>query len=396
MFHKTGFVQKSYLSELSKTTIKFDENLEFDVVFKCFKSNSYLIENIKGDLEITRITRTVMGREIDVTYDKINNTFVGDAILFYAFYITANIKIKEMKIEKRHIGVRTDQLGLLKCYQFVKGTIYLPASDGNLKLPYYVTKIQKNDLTGNDIEVLIENPYYVEIEGKKGDYKMEHCSNQDISVSLTFLYDPSISSKPSETSFTDNKKKDSFHATIIDESRPQSTLPSESTKEVNSYWYEIMSNERFADMFFVSSDNVKIPSNRCILYKASQAFAKIIDETSELPVTINVEEFNAQIIKASVDFLYGKNDSIKGKEIEIFKFAAKYNIKMLMDACCSYFEESVNPSNVCEFIQIAYSYNFEELKQKCLKILVEKKKEINASKFADLPKNIISDFFAFF
>uniref|UniRef100_A0A914QBJ1 BTB domain-containing protein n=1 Tax=Panagrolaimus davidi TaxID=227884 RepID=A0A914QBJ1_9BILA len=270
------------------------------------------------------------------------------------------------------------------------------ASDGNLKLPYYVTKIQKNDLTGNDIEVHLENPYNVEIEGKKGDYKMEHCSNKDFYVSLTFLYDPSISSKPSKTSVTDKKKKDSPHAAIIDESRPQSTLPSKSTKEMDSYWYKIMSNERFADIFFVSSDNVKIPSHRCILYEVSPIIAKIIDETSELPVTINVEEFNAETIKASMDFLYGKIDSIKGKENEIFKFAVKYKIKMLMDACCSFFEESVNPANVCEIIQIAYSNNFEALKQKCLKILVEKKKEIDPSKFADLPKNIISDFFAFF
>uniref|UniRef100_A0A914Q540 BTB domain-containing protein n=1 Tax=Panagrolaimus davidi TaxID=227884 RepID=A0A914Q540_9BILA len=69
---------------------------------------------------------------------------------------------------------------------------------------------------------------------------------------------------------------------------------------------------------------------------------------------------------------------------------------MLMDACCTYFEESVNPSNVCELIKIAYSNNFEELKQKCLKILVEKKKEINPRKFAELPKNILIDFFTLF
>uniref|UniRef100_A0A914QF65 BTB domain-containing protein n=1 Tax=Panagrolaimus davidi TaxID=227884 RepID=A0A914QF65_9BILA len=393
MFHKTDFVQKSFLSASSKTTIKFDENLEFDVVCK---SNYCLIENIKGDLEITRITKTVKGREYDVAYDKINNTFVGDPIRYNNFYITANIKMKEMVIEKKTICVAAERLGLLKCYQFVKDTVYLPTSDGFLIFPYFVKKIQKNEITGNDIEVHIENPYNVKIEGKKGDYKMEHCSNKEIYVSLTFSYDPSISSKPSKKFIPNNKKKDSSHATIIDESRPQSTLPSESTKEVNSYWYKIMSNERYTDAFLIASDKTKVSSHRCVLAEHSKIFAKIIDETSQLPVTINVEEFNAEIIKAALDFLYGKIDSIKGKENEIFKFAVKYNIKMLIDACCSYFEESVNPTNVCELIQIAYSNNFEGLKQKCLKVLVEKKKEIDPPKFAHLPKNIFSDFFAYF
>uniref|UniRef100_A0AC35GRU0 BTB domain-containing protein n=1 Tax=Panagrolaimus sp. PS1159 TaxID=55785 RepID=A0AC35GRU0_9BILA len=150
-----------------------------------------------------------------------------------------------------------------------------------------------------------------------------------------------------------------------------------------------MSNKQYSDVTLISSDNIQITSHRCVLSKHSQIFAKIIDETSELPITINIEGFNGEIIQAALDFLYDKNDSINGKEMEIFNFADRYDIQDIMDACCSYFEESVNETNVCEYIQIAYSKNFEELKQKCLKILVEKKKEIDASKFADLPKNIL-------
>uniref|UniRef100_A0AC35F829 BTB domain-containing protein n=1 Tax=Panagrolaimus sp. PS1159 TaxID=55785 RepID=A0AC35F829_9BILA len=379
-----------------------------------------------------------------------------------------------MKIEEGSIYVQTKRLGLLKCNQFIKNVIYLPASDGDLQFPYYVKKIQKNELTGNDIEIHIENPYNVEIEGNKGDYKMEHCSNQDIYVSLTFLYDPSISSKPSEIYVTNNKKKNSSHATVIHESpyenligaaeldenteglkkdkfgsikmskqcfadsfksqnpfefprqksgdqknkpeamqfkasqrllgssRPSSAVitmssssdsssysssssdsesqeqhgnapkqqpiarqlclrktsaqgkpadepvakvprlgpnprnrdakllkkrkadlakmisklgesrtqeaakdtplrqpmpndtPSipqestyESTKEANSYWYKILSNERYTDAFLIASDKTKVSTHRCVLAEHSQIFAKIIDETSELPVTIN-------------------------------------------------------------------------------------------------------------
>uniref|UniRef100_A0A914PK95 BTB domain-containing protein n=1 Tax=Panagrolaimus davidi TaxID=227884 RepID=A0A914PK95_9BILA len=81
--------------------------------------------------------------------------------------------------------------------------------------------------------------------------------------------------------------------------------------------------------------------------------------------------------------------------MEVFKFAVKFGIQDLIDACVSYFEESVDSTNVCEFVQIAYSYNFEDLKQKCLKILVEKKEEMDSTKIAELDKNILFDVYFF-
>uniref|UniRef100_A0A914P8D7 BTB domain-containing protein n=1 Tax=Panagrolaimus davidi TaxID=227884 RepID=A0A914P8D7_9BILA len=398
MIHKVNLVKKVKLSALSKTTVKFDENLEFDVVLKCIKGIGWFqIENVKGDLKITRITtpRFMGGNffanpdEIDMVYDELKNTFVGACVInsHYTFYITANIKMKETNIEKYKLYFCSEKLCLLKPNEFIRRQIILPGISFDV-LTCYIKKIQKNELTGNDIEVHIENPYNVEIEGEKGDLKTEQSSMEDIDLRLTIVYDPLITMKPLQPFVKTNAQE-----TLISESRPQSTLPSESTKEVNSYWYEIMSNERYSDAFLIASNKTKVSSHRCVLAEHSQIFAKIIDETSELPVTINVEEFNAEIIKASMDFLYGKNDSIKRKENEIFKFAVKYNIKMLMDACCTFFEESVNPANVCEFIQIAYLYNFEELKQKCLKVLAEKKKEIDPRKFADLSKNILIDAF---
>uniref|UniRef100_A0AC34F8Z1 BTB domain-containing protein n=1 Tax=Panagrolaimus sp. ES5 TaxID=591445 RepID=A0AC34F8Z1_9BILA len=160
-----------------------------------------------------------------------------------------------------------------------------------------------------------------------------------------------------------------------------------------SKWYKILSNNEYSDVILISSDNIEIPSHRCILSKYSKIFAQIIKDTSELPVRMDVENFKAKIIQAAMDFLYDKSDAIEGKEMEIFKFSLEYGIQEIMDACCLFFEKTVDPANVCEYIQIAYSNNFEELKKKCLKILVEKKKEIDATKFAELPKNILSDFF---
>uniref|UniRef100_A0A914P3A3 BTB domain-containing protein n=1 Tax=Panagrolaimus davidi TaxID=227884 RepID=A0A914P3A3_9BILA len=130
-----------------------------------------------------------------------------------------------------------------------------------------------------------------------------------------------------------------------------------------------------------TTDELKPPSavnskcHRCVLSKHSKILSTIF-KSRESPIEIIVEEFKGEIIQAAIDFLYDKTDSIKGIEADVFNFAKRYGIHDIMNACCLHFKESVNSTNVCELIQIAYSNNFEELKQKCLKILVEKKKEI--------------------
>uniref|UniRef100_A0AC35F786 BTB domain-containing protein n=1 Tax=Panagrolaimus sp. PS1159 TaxID=55785 RepID=A0AC35F786_9BILA len=153
-----------------------------------------------------------------------------------------------------------------------------------------------------------------------------------------------------------------------------------------------MSNPQYSDVILLSSDNIKIPSHRCILAKYSKIFAKIF-ETSEIPVKINVENFNAETIKAALNFLYDKSDSIFGKEMDVYKFAVNYDIHGLINACCSIFLESVNAENVCEYIQIGYSKNFEELKQKCKQIIIQNKREIDDTKLKALPKDILFDVF---
>uniref|UniRef100_A0AC34F7W7 BTB domain-containing protein n=1 Tax=Panagrolaimus sp. ES5 TaxID=591445 RepID=A0AC34F7W7_9BILA len=393
MFRKVDYVQKAELSSNS-TTITFGENLGFDLVFKLglVGQSYYRIENIKGDFEITKITLTDGAKEDDVYFCKTNMIFsyaiVGTGI--YTFYITAKIETKEICIKQECIFVCETRLRLLKLHQYLRSAIFLYTNDGRLKLPYYVTKLKENDSTGNNIEIHIENPYDIEIEGKKGDYKIEVNGAETIALELTFLFDPSINVKSETESSSNIQQNESIEIAAYDESRLE-FIPSEIK---TSKLYKIMSNEKFADIFLILPDKTKIPSHRCILYESSTVFAKIIDETSELPISINIEEdFDAETIQAALEFLFDKFDSINKKEMDVFKFAIKYGIQDLMDACCSFFEKSVDPSNVCEYIQIGYANDFEELKQKCLKIMVVKKKEIDAAKLSNLPKNILLDFF---
>uniref|UniRef100_A0A914R554 BTB domain-containing protein n=1 Tax=Panagrolaimus davidi TaxID=227884 RepID=A0A914R554_9BILA len=108
------------------------------------------------------------------------------------------------------------------------------------------------------------------------------------------------------------------------ESSNDSYSDEESTK-----LYEIMSNDRYSDVILVVSDSIKFKSHRNLLGHSSKAFAKIFDNSNEIPVRISVKEFQAEIVKAALEFLYGKSDAIKGKEMEVFKFAEKYDIEEL-------------------------------------------------------------------
>uniref|UniRef100_A0AC34FFR8 BTB domain-containing protein n=1 Tax=Panagrolaimus sp. ES5 TaxID=591445 RepID=A0AC34FFR8_9BILA len=76
---------------------------------------------------------------------------------------------------------------------------------------------------------------------------------------------------------------------------------------------------------------------------------------------------------------------------DISKFAHEFGFIELTEACLIYLEENVDAKNVCEIVQIAYSSNFEELKQKCKQLLIEKKKEIDEEKLKALSKDILFD-----
>jgi hypothetical protein len=174
--------------------------------------------------------------------------------------------------------------------------------------------------------------------------------------------------------------------------KPKSTTQSLS-ENIKQNFHEVMFDTTYADVVIFSSTGKEILTYRCVLAKFSKIFAKIFEESKELPVQIKVEEFDTETITAALDFCYGKTDAIIGKESKIFGFASKYSFSNIMKACSNYFENDISPENVCEIVQIAYTNNLEDLKQKCLQILVENKKEIDSLKLKELPKDIFYDAF---
>uniref|UniRef100_A0A914NZU1 BTB domain-containing protein n=1 Tax=Panagrolaimus davidi TaxID=227884 RepID=A0A914NZU1_9BILA len=403
MLQQITFVRTAQLDKESETTIKVSDSLEFTVKRHII---THFIKNIKGDFEITKIVETYDDGERHVLmYDKSSTSFQAhdrssSETKTLTFYITAMIEMTELKeikgmkdmcIVKYELQIPPTILQRLEICQFYKSQFVLPGYDG-LKFTYYVKKI--NVSTANDIEIMIENPYNVEIDGKKGDYYFVCDSTESIIYPFLFTFYTDEIPITEETKPNSNELHGLQQESSNDESRPESVIPSFTSKST-TLLHKLATDHRYADVYFIASDGEKIPSYRNILAASSDVFLKIFDETTEIPVQITANDFDAQTIQSALNFLYDKSDSIIGKEKEVFKFAIKFGIQILIDECRSVFEESVDSTNVCEFIEIAYSNNFEHLKQKCLRILAEKKEEIDLTKVAELPKNIFFDIYCF-
>uniref|UniRef100_A0A914QJ93 BTB domain-containing protein n=1 Tax=Panagrolaimus davidi TaxID=227884 RepID=A0A914QJ93_9BILA len=152
-----------------------------------------------------------------------------------------------------------------------------------------------------------------------------------------------------------------------------------------------MSDPKVVDVVILSADDVEIPSSRSILAKYSTVFTKIFDEKTELPIKLKIENFNVDTIISAFKFCFGRHVEVIQNITDVIRFFTEYAIFPLTDDCCKKLDESVTIENVCDIVPIAYSNNFESLKQKCLKLLSETKMSISPLKFKELPKNILVD-----
>uniref|UniRef100_A0A914Q8F7 BTB domain-containing protein n=1 Tax=Panagrolaimus davidi TaxID=227884 RepID=A0A914Q8F7_9BILA len=173
----------------------------------------------------------------------------------------------------------------------------------------------------------------------------------------------------------------------------ESTPTSNETPTIQqSKWYQIATDIRYSDVVLIASNGFEFKSHRSILAKYSNAFVKIFKESKELPVRISMKDYEHEIIKAALDFMLEKPGGIVGKENSLLKFAVQYEILDLTKACSDNANKlTPTKTNIIEYIQLAYAYNFEELKQKCLKFLSENQKEISKAVLVGLPQNILVD-----
>uniref|UniRef100_A0A914NZQ3 BTB domain-containing protein n=1 Tax=Panagrolaimus davidi TaxID=227884 RepID=A0A914NZQ3_9BILA len=156
---------------------------------------------------------------------------------------------------------------------------------------------------------------------------------------------------------------------------------------------EAFSSLYFADVKFITSDNQKIPSYRMLLSHFSDVFKKMFEasyaEDSKLPIIINLEDVNSDILFRVIDYCTEKYDRIAGFEIDLIKFANKYGIKGLKEECFKSLQNTLDLENICDRTIIAFQQGYKPFKQKCIEYLSNNKHEIGPEKLETLPKQAL-------
>uniref|UniRef100_A0A914QFB8 BTB domain-containing protein n=1 Tax=Panagrolaimus davidi TaxID=227884 RepID=A0A914QFB8_9BILA len=148
-------------------------------------------------------------------------------------------------------------------------------------------------------------------------------------------------------------------------------------------------SKKYADVIFLTNDFKKVFAHRCILFSFSEIFMAFFDQSSEIPIEIDVD-FSETIVNRAIQFCYGKIDGIKNYENDLIKFADKYGIKGLKKSCLhSLKDQNLTTENVCETVKTAFEQNYTLLKQKCLKFIFQKKGEFGSEKLSKLPNEIL-------
>uniref|UniRef100_A0A914R0V4 Uncharacterized protein n=1 Tax=Panagrolaimus davidi TaxID=227884 RepID=A0A914R0V4_9BILA len=164
MLLKTPLLKVCMISFTEKTTINFGENLEFSLTPQTSNNGNYIIhvKDIKGDLMITKIRS--QGYGCDIPYDEVSKTFVaasGYDRYNFEFYILTDIEFKKVGyVNVSHeLQVPAARMKLLKVYECYVESFAL-AGHEYMKFKCYIKKIRDNH-----IEIVVENPMEVEIQG---------------------------------------------------------------------------------------------------------------------------------------------------------------------------------------------------------------------------------------
>uniref|UniRef100_A0AC35F5Z8 Uncharacterized protein n=1 Tax=Panagrolaimus sp. PS1159 TaxID=55785 RepID=A0AC35F5Z8_9BILA len=235
MLLKTPLLKVCMISLTEKTTINFDENLEFSLTPQSSGNGNYIIhvKDIKGDFKITKIRSN--GYNCDIPYDEVSKTFVatnGYASYNFEFYILTEIEFKKVGyVNVSHkLEVPAARMKLLKVYECYEDSFAL-AGHEYMKFKCYIKKIRDNY-----IEIVVENPLGVEIQGKTCDFKHEAADSADVNLTLSLVFDRDVL-KESHQDLNIPDQSISSHS-LIDETAKDDKKPT---------LYEIMDARQFAE-----------------------------------------------------------------------------------------------------------------------------------------------------
>uniref|UniRef100_A0AC34GTH5 BTB domain-containing protein n=1 Tax=Panagrolaimus sp. ES5 TaxID=591445 RepID=A0AC34GTH5_9BILA len=284
------------------------------------------------------------GAIVEVPYDKETKTFKTNWSDSYSataeIYILTDAEFQTVVSVTHRLQIPQARFEYLEPNQMFVDNLVLSNCGKNVAYKYYGKRIDKEN-----IEIHIENPVSlgVKLNGKKGDFHYV-VKLQDIDLMLSFIFE--LSESDQETS--------------ENESRPESFSLNVSDAE----------------------DSVKI-------------FRHPPSPEDDSKASVIEIDLDGNRLKAALDFLSDKPNSIKGFESDLFVFADQWEISSLIGACRPFVKDFINPKNVCETIQTAFKNDLEETKKLCKQFILENKASIDSKELGKLPQEILAFVFCF-
>uniref|UniRef100_A0AC34FRR0 BTB domain-containing protein n=1 Tax=Panagrolaimus sp. ES5 TaxID=591445 RepID=A0AC34FRR0_9BILA len=241
----------------------------------------------------------------------------------------------------------------------------------------------------------IQKALIIGFEAKQPGYSPPDASelfNND-GMEVSFAYDTPDASADDYSIESNNTslKNDILNIAIKNEqsSSPiEFSLPAE--RRASTLGEEIFNANEYTDVTLNTSDAKEITAHRCFLSNASPFFKGFFEKKTRNSSKLDIE-FDEKITQKALQFCYGVDNVVDGFETELLSFAKSYEIQKLKERCLSHFESSLNPSNVCDIIRVAYENNYEALKQKCIQTVVQNKGTVGKDQINSLPPPILCD-----
>uniref|UniRef100_A0A914PVG5 BTB domain-containing protein n=1 Tax=Panagrolaimus davidi TaxID=227884 RepID=A0A914PVG5_9BILA len=299
-------------TKLYNTHVKVTDNIEFNIERKCDVNFIYTFHicNRKGDFKIVKVTDSYdnnLSDSEDVKSFSYDDSHWGQ---LFNFYILADVEFKKIDLVEKTINVSFSiphqNMQKLNVFEYYEDSIVLPQCE-NKKVKYLVMKNSEGwievvaGLPGDET-IDFQNMFFKHVCSDEVDCEIKTCCT---------VYFQGKNSSVSKNSFV------------------ETTPPPRNESLGDISLYEILKESKYSDVILIASDSTEIPSYRSVLAKNSKIFEKIFDESTEIPVKINMEGFDADTISSSIDFCYGNKSAIVGKEFKVFKFAEKYDINVL-------------------------------------------------------------------
>uniref|UniRef100_A0AC34F1S5 Lipocalin/cytosolic fatty-acid binding domain-containing protein n=1 Tax=Panagrolaimus sp. ES5 TaxID=591445 RepID=A0AC34F1S5_9BILA len=185
---KTCILVKTYISRKCETIVKVNENLEFLIKIPqpCIDNTAnYTIQlqKIKGDFEIQRIC--FYGGECE-NINKKNNSFVQQSLfiaLHHTFYLLIDAEFVEVDSAVYQLEIDSCKIKYLKEFELFRGKIIL----SNFENKEFKYSVKRNSL--DFVEVTVENPDRVRINGQTEDYTFQKSVEEKIVHKLSFIFE---------------------------------------------------------------------------------------------------------------------------------------------------------------------------------------------------------------